>query len=362
VGVLLVAVWVLVAPWMAWPHLPPEVSRRLTLVVCWVGLGLWGCSRTGHAVGLPRTWMAVVVALLAVMGWHLLPMVREATYFERFIETAFLADGLIVLLAGVWGLWAARQLPLVWLRRLRWAGLVMVVANLVACAHGATMTGLLGRDKLLGAYALLWLPVLVAWRWWLAPLPLALLWACGSETMWVGVAVMAVYGWPRRAWWLVPLVVIVGLLHADWHVVGRGQDRTYSKVVQRLETWPAVVLATAAHPVAGWGYSPMAFHRMQAAHGPRLPSVHSDWLSVAFHAGWVVCALLCWVWVSILRAPPRSPWQRALQAGICGIGVLGLGQSLVSDPRIAGLLLLLLAWWWAERDNGQEVPCNDAVV
>ena len=316
-------------------------------------LGLASCGQTGRVVGLPLLWQAVVWVAGSILLWHAAPLVTHAAYFERFVETAALSDGVWCLLIGTWGLWAARQVPLVWLRRLRWAGGIMIAANLVAWLGGRP-NGLLGIDRLLGAYALLWLPILATWKWWLVPLPLALLVVSGKPTMWIALAAMATCWQPRRWWWTVPLALAIALVIAEWHVLALGHPSTFSRLLQRWETWAPTFQATFAHPFVGWGFSPMAFSSMQQTYHARLPSIHSDWLSVAFHAGWIVCAVAGWAWWTIIRTVARTRWQRAIQASLCGIGVLAFGHSVVSHARIAGIVLLLLAWWWAESEQPKE--------
>lgn len=350
--------WGLVQPWLLWPSLVADISHRLTLVCLSVACGLTACWRVGVTKPLPASCGVVVAGALAVRLWHGLPTIREATYFETFIETAFFADGLLVVVAVVWGLWALRQLPLAWWRRLRWVGVVMCAANLIASWPwgGRAATGLMGIDRLLGAYAVLWLPILAAWRWWLAALPLTLIALCGKEMAWVGVLAIVVWRWPRRMWWLVPVGLAIAVVSAERAVLIRGEHPAdVSKVVQRLQTWGPTWSATLQHPFAGWGFSPMAFSRMSAAVGARLPSVHSDWLSLAFHAGWIVFGLMAWAVGSMLRTRSVTPWQRALQESVVGIGVMALGQSVVSHARIAGTLLLLLVWWWVECDHAKEI-------
>ena len=117
VGVL--AVWLGLQPWGKWPGLPADTSHRLTLLGCAVALGLTHCARDAWMHPLPRAWVGWIVGLVGIMVLQQWPVMRDAAYFQWFQETAAFSDGLLVLLGVSWGLWAARQLPVTWFRRLR---------------------------------------------------------------------------------------------------------------------------------------------------------------------------------------------------------------------------------------------------
>lgn len=353
-------VWLVIQPWCLWPGVPSDAGHQLTLTLCAAGMGLAGCAADQpRALRLPSAWLLAAGALLLVMLIQRVGTIASGDYFGAFLETAALADGALVLLACSWGLWALIQLPIGWLRAIRWAGLVMLLANivLVICQRHVWPTeglpkpiaGLLGLDRFLGAYAVAWLPILSIWRWWLAGVPLALLVLTGKASSWIGVAAVVAYRWPLRAWWSVPCAIGMVVGCADWPVLMGEWPTHLSITLQRWQTWRPLLSATLDHPWIGWGFSPLTMSIVRSAHAARLPEAHSDWLSLVLHAGWPVVALIACAWAWIVW--PRSAHRRvaALQASMFALGVMALGHSLMSHARIAGLMVVLLAWWWKER-------------
>lgn len=347
---------ILVQPWFNWPNLSPDISHRLTLVGCltWMGLSVC-CRRVRETVPLPSRWRWVGFSAMAMILTHQWPITRSGSYFEAYHESAAMADGLLVLVACLWGVWAAGQSPVAWLRRLRWAGFCLLVANLIAVlAQGWgsfppwSLPGILGNDRGLGAYAVAWFPICWAWNAWFAILPLTLVVASGKTTAWVGVIVAIGCLRPRK-WRLMMIgaclaaaLLTNGTALLD-HPLGR-----LNKIHQRLITWGPVLRATLDHPIVGHGFSPMAYPNARRDYGAWLPAIHSDWLAVAFHAGWIVFGVAVWAWTGIICAPAIGRWASALRASLCAIGAMSFGQSVVSQPRVAGVILLLLAWWWVE--------------
>ena len=379
---LVLAVWLGVQPWLSWPELFQETSHRLTLVICCVALGL---LRFGHAERmrpLPRSlgwWVAALLLVMASHHWHL---IRDAAYFTFFQETALFADGVLVVVALVWGLWALRQLPAVWFQRLPWAGLALVSLNLLLSlgqARGLNWhlgtpqlsdltadavrihhlnpyhpSGFMGFDRCLGAYAVAWLPIL--WTWWkpfqqwpwvrpLAILPLGCVLLAAKVTTWIGVGVVVWWMLPGWKWKLggVAACLAAAIWWSDGELV--------KKIPMRLLTWWHTAQAVSVYWLCGVGFHPMTSTLVRQKFGFALPGLHSDWLSLAFHAGAGIAAWAAgWV-VWLVTQRPRTPMAKALQASLAGLAVMSLGQSVVSHASVASLALILMAWWWVEQQG-----------
>ena len=347
--------WLLVGvqPWLRWPGLSLEISSRLTLTVCCVGLGLTQMVGSPPRWRLPPAWGAWLVGLGGVLLLQRWPIIATGGYFEWFRETALLSDGLITLLAVTWGLWALLQVPPRTFRTLRWGGLAFLLVNLwvavgQAWAQGWTASGVLGMDRFLAAYALAWLPVCWVWTPWLALVPVSLLLLAHKPLALLAAAFawMAVIRSPRR--WVIPcgvsLVVWASLL-SSWPI----------QVSQRAVTWGHALQASLTHPWIGWGFSPMLWSQLRQTHGYLLPSLHSDWVTLIVSAGWLVALWAAWCWGSLIRTPPRTRWGLACQASLVGIGVLALVQEAMSQARIAGVMLVVLGWWHAEQRESRNV-------
>lgn len=349
-GAVLLTAWVLAQPYVRWPMLGPSVSSRLTLVVLCFAFGVWACRHTSQP--LPRRWLALGGALLGVLAWHTRPIVQDGGYFRMAQETALLADGALLVVALIFGLWGLRQLPLAWFRCLRWAGLLTVSANLAVAlwqwTHPVSKSaswGLLGMPHVLAAYALLWLPVLWTWRKPLVVLPLLLLLLTHKASAWFALAVI-VWQWRLLGWgWLVG---VCGAM-ACWSGMA-----LFPKLWMRLTTWELAVKETLKHPLVGQGFSPFAGVRFPTAEGFLLPSLHCDLLTLAIHAGWLVALGAVALYGQVLWTPAKTSWARACQASAWGLGVLALGQGVFGDCRVAGTALLLLVWHLREQECFHE--------
>ena len=346
----LLTAWALGQPFLRWPALGPSVSSRLTLVVLGFGFGLWACSQASRP--LPRRWLALVSGVLGVLAWHTVPIVQDGGYFRMAQETALLADGALFAVSLVFGLWGLRQLPVIWFRRLRWAGLFLVSVNLLVAlwqwTHPVSKSapwGLLGMPHYLAAYALLWLPIFWIWQPRLVLLPLALIALTGKASAWFALAVVC---WQlrihMRAWFL----TICGAF-ALW-----GGMALWPKLLMRLTTWELALKETLKYPLLGQGFSPFVGVRLPTAEGFLLPSLHCDLLTLAIHAGWIVAVGAVLLYGQVLTQRPATPWAAACQASAWGLGVLALGQGVFGDCRIAGAALLLLVWWQREQESAHE--------
>lgn len=353
--VVLLGAWALIQPWLRWPTLAPDVSHRMTLVLLAVALGL---SQLPQAMRhpMPLAWWGWIAGLIVMLGCHAWPTVSSGGYFDRFHETAAFSDGLLVAVALAWGLWAAMQLPRHWLRRLRWAGVAMCGANLVAVAYhcwsvrdltpGDNIAGLMGLNRFLGIYAVAWLPVLFRWRWWLAILPILLVGYAGKTTAWMGLAVAAWFLCPRGRLAWASLAIIIGL----WVV----PTDLGAKLAMRLDVWSQALTASLVHPFLGVGFSPLTGLSLRTASGYALPSLHSDILSLALRAGWPLALVAVGIAARVLCQPPRTDWASALRASLAALAAMACLHGVLGHARIAGLALLLLAWWFVEQETAHE--------
>lgn len=340
------AVFLIVQPWLVWPHLTSDVSHRLTLTCSMVGLGLWQIVSAPATILLPRAWALWVFACLAVLVRHAWQIVVSGGYFEFFQETALFSDGLITLLSLTWGLWALLQQPTRAFRVGRWGWMAFLAINLVMAASQwithQTVTGVLGVDRLLGAYAVMAIPLCLTWRRPLVIVPLALLLLAQKPLPCLAALIAC---WPLiRARWR-GLYTIALTSAALWFVC----TSSTLKITQRADTWWHALQASGAHPWGGWGFDPMVFGTISQQYGYLLPNLHSDWLALAVQAGWLVALGAFSLWGRIVLTIPRTSWARACQGSLLGLGVLCAVQSTISHARLGGVALFLLAWFTAEQ-------------
>jgi hypothetical protein len=301
------------------------------------------------------------VVVMISHQWH---VVQDGAYFEYFQETALFSDGLLVMLACVWGWWALIQLPSTWWPWVYRAGLAMLVLNAVyaiaqasgcrwtlGAGHPVGVWGVMGVDRALGAYAVAWLPLVWQRTRWLVWLPLLLIVLAGKITTWLGVLVVSVWMYPRLMWLSIPICLIV----ARWWT-----DGTFdAKLSQRWMTWTNTWQAIQLQPWAGWGFGPMIEMKIRTLFGYVLPGLHSDWLSLAFRGGVVVAGSALGIWVAwCARWRGLSPMARALTASLIGLACMSAGQAVISQARIGGLALVLWAWLYHETQV-KEAVCNE---
>ena len=359
-------IWLVAGPWLAWPGLSPDVSQRLTLVVCASAIGVLGCLNKS-ARPIPGEWVLAALAAISVMAIHMWPVIQRAGYFEAFYETALYCDGLLVVLAILWGAWGMLQLPLAWLRRLRWLGLWMLLLNGVlvvgqlagwgwhlGAVHPGKASGVFHYDRLLAAYAVAWLPILAIWRpWgrpWLIVLPLALILVAGKVTGWIGAAVAIVILFPKVRVCAVALCGVAALALTDGTLL--------LKVQQRLLTWGHALQALTDRPLFGWTFGPMAESQFGQEVGYLLPGLHSDWLALMLGGGIPLGIVLGCAVARLLKTNPLSLWDRALQASIAALAVMALGQRVVSHAPIAALAVLFIAWWSREHAEARSTQSH----
>ncbi len=359
--------WVLVQPWLMWPNLQPDVSQRLSLVCCCLIVGLITITMSGQRTGLPPAVSGWVALLVLVMFLHQGPIITDGGYFEFFQETAVFSDGIFLLVAVTWGVWGLLQVPGQLFRWLRWAGLLMVCVNLAFClvqalgltwtptvVHPGKLSGLMGLDRGLGAYGVLWLPILLLWprKWYwgvlLALLPFALVVIAGKVTTWIGTTVAVWWLWRSRwRWAVLPPGIWVAMRFG-------GESALNLKLEQRWLTWIHTLQAIGDRPLAGWNFHLWTGAVTLPKYGYVLPSIHSDWLSLAFCAGvpvtlFAVCIVVRMAWTSC-----GTRMARALQASLVAVAVMSAGQSVVSHARIGGLVILFGVWLWHEHRLKEE--------
>jgi len=370
---VIVAVWLGIQPWALWPGLFQETSHRLTLVCCCVTLGLLRFGDARAHQPLPRSvgwWVAALLLVMTSHHWHL---IREASYFQFFQETALFADGVLMVIALTWGLWALWQLPIAWARWLPWCGVALVSLNLVlACAQQVGIpwtlgtfhpgsdfspelitkyglspyrpSGFMGFDRSLGAYAVAWLPILWTWKRWAAFPALGCICLASKVTTWVGVGVVA--------WWLLPekwkgVGVMASCVAALWWSDGD----LAKKIPMRVMTWWHTAQAVSVYWWRGVGFHPMTSTVVRQHFGYALPGLHSDWLSLALHAGTLITAWAAGGMGWVARQRPRTSMARALQASLVALAVMSLGQSVVSQSSLASLAMIFAVWWWREQQG-----------
>ena len=343
-----VAFWLLILfqPWLDWPHLLPVVSHRLTLVVCGLLLGLGQIGSTRRVSALPWRWLVVALGVGVVLFAHTGASVLDGGYLDHFQETALLSDGLLLLLAVVWGAWGLLQVPMRWFDQLPTVGTWLVLVNcgvaLWQRGQSGEGVGLLGLDRYAGAYALCWLPIVWTTRRWVGVLA-ALCWLLLAGKLFPLVVACGVLGWLWASRWrwsalaVLPLAVIVH--QGAWGL----------QVVQRAETWRNGLTASIARPLLGWGFSPLAWAMLPESYGYHLPSAHSDWIALVFHGGWLLLGVIGWGLWGTLRDRPRTPLARGLRISLLASAVLACVQDVVSDARIGGLCLVFLVWWVREQ-------------
>lgn len=315
-----------------------------------------------------------MAGLLLVMTSHHWHLIHDAAYFTFFQETALFSDGVLMVVALCWGLWALLQIPLAWFSWIRIAGVVFLIVNLVFAVaqwHGLNWhlgvphpvnlssaevtryqlsayraSGVLGLDRSLGAYAVAWVPILWSWKRWTVVIPMVCILLAAKVTAWVGVAVVVWWLCPR--WWGRLVLVGTALLAMLWCTDGE----LMKKIPMRVITWWHTAQGIQAFWWRGVGFHPITSTMIRQRFGYALPGLHSDWLSLAFHAG-IVLALtaMLWVWKMVTQ-PARTTTSVALQASLAAIAVMSLGQSVVSHARIAGLMMIVIAWSIAEQREG----------
>ena len=337
----------LVQPWLDWPQLFTDTSHRLTLVCCMVGLGLHRMVSSIPIVRFPVSWGAWVVVFLVVVIVHAWHVVATGDYFRFFQETALFSDGIITLLSLTWGLWALLQVPASMFRRLRWLGMAFLYANFIFAVaqmlRHEPVTGVLGMERLLGAYAVAWLPICWVWHPATALLPASLLLLSHKP---LPLVVAAISLWPVVRGWRKASIVGVGVA-AVWYATTL--PALGLRVTQRSDTWWHALQASFAHTWIGWGSGPLTLNTIRSQYGYLLPSLHCDWLTLVVQSGWVVAFATLVLWVRTVSDRPTSKWARACQGSVLGIGVLSMVQATVSHARIAGVMLIVLAWFMAEQ-------------
>ena len=342
----LLCLLVAVQPWWLWPNLFLDTSTRLTLIGLLFAAALCAMARP-ISRGLPVAWVAWALAFVVSVGWAGFFVMSSGAYFEHFLETAALCDGLLVALASVLGLWAFSQARTEDFRCMRWVGFLFLLTNLAVAGwqvvhHAPRVMGLFEADRLLAAYALAWLPVCWVWHPVIALVPIAILALTHKPVVLIiGVAALLwrVKGWRWGA-------TIATLACGAWCVAG--PQAFGLRWSQRGLTWLHAGQAVLDRPF-GQGFSPMVLSKIETQYGYLLPSLHSDWLMLAVGSGIVVTGWALWLWGRMCWQQPVTQTAAALQHGLWALGCVSFAQSTVSHAAVSGLALVFLAWWLVEQ-------------
>lgn len=339
---------IVVQPWWRWPAVFPDVSARLTLVLLCFSAAVYAVARPS-SLGLPGAWAAWVSGFLIAVAWSAFPVLREGRYFDHFLETAALCDGVLVVVACWMGLWAftqASQEDFRWVRRL---GVGLLLVNLVVSAwqagHLPRVTGVFLSDRLLAAYALAWLPVCWVWRRPLILLPLLLL-AITHKPLVLIVGGAAVV-WRLRGWRWAGLTAVA--VTAGW--LASTPAALALRTMQRMDTWRNALHAVWDRPL-GYGFSPLVLNTVRQEYGYLLPSLHSDWLMLAVGAGLLIAVWAGWLWWQVCWARPVTETALALQVALFSLGCVSCVQSTLSHASVGGVAFVFLAWWLVEQRKG----------
>ena len=146
----------------------------------------------------------------------------------------------------------------------------------------------------------------------------------------VGVGAAAVTMTPRRwrFWMLTIAILIVSLSHR-----GNLGDKLYL----RVQTYQVTLQATWEHPWVGVGLSPLAAPVMLHQRQAPLEAIHSSWLSLAFHHGWMA--------VVLLLGCIRRWFTRCSRLGrgvIVALSVWALFDDVFRWPGVVALMLFVL--------------------
>jgi hypothetical protein len=341
-----VVAWVSLLPSWGWPGLDLQVSSRLGYL--FGGLILTVAQlRVPASVVLSRRVLLLVAWGAALCAWHLREPLRSGDYFAYFLETSAVSNGVSVLAVSTLAFWALLQVPAGRWRQVPWVVVPWLFLNVIVVlaerwtgvVHPA---GIAGTNRILASLAVAWMPICLAWMPWTSAFPVALL--CLSHRP-LAILAAAVSLWPFLAWrWRVASVALS--LPVAWWAHEGVLDLQFS---QRWETWTHAAVASAAHPIAGWGFSPMVLNEVRQEYGYLLPSLHSDWLTLALCGGWVTAILALAAWGRVLRSVPATRWGMACQGSLLGLGVLSAVQETVSQARVGAVALLLMAWWSVEQ-------------
>ena len=157
-----------------------------------------------------------------------------------------------------------------------------------------------------------------------------------SVPVFMGLAGLSVLLFRSKGWLALLIALSIGLaclLH---------EGNLGLQVSMRVETWRALLEASLDHPIVGNGFSlltaPVVFSRF----GTPLHSPHSDWISLAFHAGWPAVVLALLLSISAVLPLSDSFYRRGLQ---CSLGVfcaMAAVRNTVDQPGVVWVVFLLL--------------------
>lgn len=201
---------------------------------------------------------------------------------------------------------------------MRWVwGLGLCLASLPHATLAACMTPLWSRAHRVG----LLVPLAVAWQ----------------ENRCVPVVGVLLGCWPLLSWrWRACLPVAAFLFLRRHHPLD-----LWHRLWSRLDTYRLILQESWVAPL-GHGWDPLAYphwmnqHTTWSAPEQLLPSPHSDWLALLFHAGWPTTLLVAGVVAWMLRQVP-PPWR--------WVGLVGLWCSLWQRTVSLPWMPAALAFW-----------------
>jgi hypothetical protein len=122
------------------------------------------------------------------------------------------------------------------------------------------------------------------------------------------------------------------------------------RLALRLATWACGAQATLEHPWVGHGFrqvdAAVALHQC----GAPLSDMHSDWLFLAYAAGWPVVAVVAVALGWVLLYPKRGIAPMAARVGLAGLMTWSMVKPAFWFPGLALAWAGAVAWClWTKR-------------
>lgn len=147
--------------------------------------------------------------------------------------------------------------------------------------------------------------------------------------------------WKKKWAFLAAGIPIVFLLLHRGHL--------WSQIIWRIETWLEILRMSLQKPLFGEGFYLLALPMALKSASP-LPGAHSDWLSLAFHGGWL-SVLAAGAILKALCFPLGTGPLRAARCSLVCFSILAAVQDAFSMDRVALIVLGLVAWLLAEKSE-----------
>ena len=110
----------------------------------------------------------------------------------------------------------------------------------------------------------------------------------------------------------------------------------------RVETWEMLLRSSLSHPILGHGFTTLSLPVEMSRAGLGLHSAHSDWLSLAFHGGWLSAGLALFCLWSACWPVSSDSHTRGIQASLLTFAGMALVRNTIDQVAVVPLLLLLL--------------------